>query len=388
MIASQLLDPSVPHAAVLDAVRRSWRRFDHAQYVLCIALRRLFRDYAHRGAGYARFDDWAEDELGIPGKLAWTFSLLGRDLERLPRTREALERGEITYTKAREYARMATAEDDADWVEFARSHTNREVERRVRHVEMRSPPVKTVTSRMDVDEAQVTRAAREKLCRVLDEPVAEEKVLPRLAAMFVEERVEVAGPGRPARPYLSLQLCPSCLATWAPVPGEDVEVPLDRWLDELRDGAEVTALIESQLCDCEDMRHRRDLCPRVEPSAGEGPSGRHVPEIVRREVEARDGFRCRVPGCRESGPLELSHLVAFADGGPMTAGNVVQHCRTHNALIATGRIRVEGVAPFEHYRLADGTYLGVGHDPVPRRRPVSHVGDPPAARRLSVEASA
>jgi hypothetical protein len=359
---------------VLDAVRRCWRRFERAQYALCLALRRLFRDNVHRGAGYARFDDYAEEELGIPGRLAWTFSLLGRDLEQLPATREALERGEITYTKAREYARIATPDDDAAWVAFARAHTNREIERRVRLVEMDAPPVRTVVSRLDLDETQVTRAAHEKLVRALDAPVPEDKVLPKLAAAFLREDGGER-PARPARPYLTVQLCPACLATWAPAPGENVDVPLERWLEELRAGGGVTSLLESQLCGCPDVRHRRDLCPREAPSAGEGTEGRHVPGSVRRVVEARDGFRCRVPGCRGSGPLELSHIVAFADGGPMTPGNLVQHCRTHNALILSGRIRVEGVAPFEHYFLADGTYLGVGHDPVPRRRPISRAGN-------------
>jgi uncharacterized protein YifE (UPF0438 family) len=131
MHTSRLLDPAVPHDIVSDVVRRRWSEVERVQFDLCVALRRLFRDNVHRSKGFSRFSDYTEVEFGIPEKLAWTFSLLGKDFERLPRTREAVERGELTYTKVREFARIATPETEDSWVEFARSHTNREIERRV-----------------------------------------------------------------------------------------------------------------------------------------------------------------------------------------------------------------------------------------------------------------
>ncbi len=100
-----------------------------------------------------------------------------------------------------------------------------------------------------------------------------------------------------------------------------------------------------------------------------------MPKAVRRHVEARDGHRCRVPGCTCPGPLEFSHLERYADGAPTTPATVAQHCRAHNTMIETGRLVVKGRAPFEKYFLGDGTFLGTGGDPGPAPRRFPHVGN-------------
>jgi hypothetical protein len=375
MHTSRLLDPAVPHDLVCDVVRRRWDEVERGQFELCVGLRRLFRDNVHRSLGFSKFSDYTEFEFGIPEKLAWTFSLLGKDLERLPRTREAVERGDLTYTKVREFARLATPETEDSWVEFARSHTNREIERRVQRGtgEERTTEVK---SRLTPREVQAARGAREKLGKKLGKPVTAEKVLPMLATMFVEGELQDDGPTpKKPGPYLSIQLCPSCLDTWVPVPKENAEVDLDEWLEALKSGADVVNLVGGQLCDCEDVKHRRDCCPRTPLGTGEPARNRHVPAAVKRIVEARDGFRCRVPGCGCAGPLEFSHLERFADGAPMAPEVLVQHCATHNVQLEAGSLRVEGQAPFEQYFQSDGTYLGVGYDPVPRSPGMSHMGN-------------
>jgi hypothetical protein len=61
-------------------------------------------------------------------------------------------------------------------------------------------------------------------------------------------------------------------------------------------------------------------------------------------------------------------------------------CATCNDLIETGRLRVEGEAPFESYHLADGTFLGWGFDHEPHvgncgDPPKEALGDPPEGRR-------
>ena len=62
---------------------------------------------------------------------------------------------------------------------------------------------------------------------------------------------------------------------------------------------------------------------------------RHVSASVRRAVWARDEGRCAFVGadgrCRETGWLELHHVVPFARGGPTSAENLELRCRAHNA---------------------------------------------------------
>jgi hypothetical protein len=76
-----------------------------------------------------------------------------------------------------------------------------------------------------------------------------------------------------------------------------------------------------------------------------GPEGsRYIPVAVRREVMARDGYRCAVPGCDAMSGLEFCHLRAHADGGPTSRSNLFLGCGAHNDLMRTGHLRVEGTA--------------------------------------------
>ena len=106
---------------------------------------------------------------------------------------------------------------------------------------------------------------------------------------------------------------------------------------------------------------------------------------VRRRIEARDGFRCRVPGCQNAVPLENSHVTPHREGVPATEEYIGQHCASCNTLIEAQRLTVKGLYPFEEYWLADGTYLGVGYDPTPRlgdsRKRPDEGESPPESRR-------
>jgi len=141
------------------------------------------------------------------------------------------------------------------------------------------------------------------------------------------------------------------------------------------------------LCDCGE-NHRRDMCPEYRPSKGPAPTSRHVPAAVRRRIEARDGFRCRTPGCENPVPLQASHLKPFRDGTPMTEEFLCQHCAGCNDLIEAKKIKIEGEAPLERYYRPDGSFRGYGFD----HRAFPHVGpdgrlireatgDPPEGRR-------
>ena len=388
---SGLLDPTLSHDVVRETVHGAWRAQQRAEFDVCLGLRRLFRDNVHRGRGFARFSDFTEHEFGIPVKLAWTFSALGKHLERLPRTRAAVEAGEIGYTKVREFMRVATARDEAEWIEFAKTHTNRELEARVSRAGDESlgrehRPAQEIPSRLTATEVQATRKARELLTKATGRTVPRQELLGKLATAVAEGTLPLSTEKKPAeRPeeprrsaagrYATIALCPCCAETWVPVTGFDMEVRLDDWLRDLREGAEFVNLLEGQLCDCTDVKHRRDRCPHATPRESGPAKSRHVPAATRRIVEARDGHRCRVPGCTCDGPLEFSHLEPFAEGAPTIPETVVQHCRAHNAMIETGRLVVKGRAPFERYFLADGTPLGTGGDPRPATPGMSHVVD-------------
>ncbi len=104
------------------------------------------------------------------------------------------------------------------------------------------------------------------------------------------------------------------------------------------------------VADLERRRMAEVLRPRLEPISGSASRGgtRHVPAAMRRAVWRRDGGRCAFEGphgrCRETGRLELHHVVPFARGGPTTVANLALRCRAHNAYEGD----LAGLAPARH----------------------------------------
>src|SRR5262245_28912958 len=68
---------------------------------------------------------------------------VGRALRRLPQSGEALLAGELTYSRAREVTRVATSDDEAAWLDLARTLPMRSLERRVVEAAGNKPPSRT-----------------------------------------------------------------------------------------------------------------------------------------------------------------------------------------------------------------------------------------------------
>ena len=120
--------------------------------------------------------------------------------------------------------------------------------------------------------------------------------------------------------------------------------------DALGTSNEVSATDERETLDGHDVAKAREKYPiqaaldsvRTELSTGPGlRSGRraHVPNVVRRAVLERDGFRCTYTSpegerceCRRF--LQIHHERAWAKGGPETLENLRLLCAPHNQLLA------------------------------------------------------
>ena len=391
-----LLDPAVPLTRVAAHVKKRWRQHQRVELELSLGLRRLFRDCAHRGNGTGNFATYAEREFDIPPKLTWTFSNLGEHLERLPMLVTAMESGEVTYTKAREFAPYIQPEDQREWIEFARKATNRAIESRVakwnadrlgkEYVEK-----KKVTSSLNGLEAQAVRQAREQLLKATDQFIPETKLLPALATMLVEGKLGTAEDdsgkklkaSKTREPYLAIAPCPCCLTTFVPVPGANMPVAAFEFLDRMRKGGDVVNLIPHYFCDCENELHRRDECPRLRgEKIAANSTSRYVSAEAQQMIDARDGFRCRVPGCLNQLPLENGHIHKFCEGGPTTPKNMATQCKSCNALIEEESLVVIGIAPYEKYYLRDGTFLGWGFNPTPFNS-IPHVGQGDGSGRVA-----
>jgi hypothetical protein len=90
---------------------------------------------------------------------------------------------------------------------------------------------------------------------------------------------------------------------------------------------------------------------------------------LQREVYERDGWRCTVPGCTCTGPLNPHHIELRSQGGSDEKKNLTSVCFFHHIdFIHTGKIRVTGEAPdnliWEIGIQDDGTPLYVYHGDV------------------------
>ncbi|HEY3174719.1 MAG TPA: HNH endonuclease signature motif containing protein [Candidatus Polarisedimenticolia bacterium] len=74
-----------------------------------------------------------------------------------------------------------------------------------------------------------------------------------------------------------------------------------------------------------------------------------APEILKESrkhtIFTRDGWICRVPGCRSRADLHAHHLVFRSRGGPDAAWNVATVCAPHHRMIHAGFIQARGRAP-------------------------------------------
>ncbi len=91
---------------------------------------------AWRGRGFASFDDYCREHIGLSPSSVVTRMVLARRLEWVPAIGEALERGRIGYEAAALVARVATVATAHDWIERAEDRTVKHLREEVDAVEM------------------------------------------------------------------------------------------------------------------------------------------------------------------------------------------------------------------------------------------------------------
>jgi hypothetical protein len=95
--------------------------------------RKLYRDL-----GYASIHQYAELALGFKKSKTSQFLRLSESLKELPRLRRSMAAGELSWTKAREVAKVATPKTEAAWIREARKSPRRVLESRVAEARRRA----------------------------------------------------------------------------------------------------------------------------------------------------------------------------------------------------------------------------------------------------------
>jgi hypothetical protein len=309
-----------------------------------------------------------------------------RALDEMPRTRRALDAGDLSMSAvrvlvaAREVDSEAFARAEAQLVEAARIHSLGDFQRvaalwRMRVERARSmDPEEGLRSRRRLH-ASVSFLGMVRVDGDLDPESGETLMTALRAILDAESRTRGNDHDRrsPAqrRADALTEICRQWLdrSDRPSVGGERPHVTLTVAVEAFRQHVDASngpteldhaGPIESQsvrrlTCDASVMRVV--MSGRSEP-LDVGRRMKVVPPTMRRAVIVRDRT-CRFPGCdRPHTWCDAHHVVHWADGGPTAASNLVLLCRPHHRLIhRPGRFRLELVDGRPLFRRSDGSVL-------------------------------
>jgi len=366
--------PGLPAAEVDAALKASLAVLQQAESISVLWFGEIVRRRIYRNFGCSSIQQYAEERLGFSHSKLRQFLRLTRALADLPELRAAVAEGEVPWTRARVVASVATKKTESRWVDAARTRSRRDLEVAVKRARregeearqgqvlmplnrpvdvpnrgaVESAPVEVpITRLLRLTPVQAARyeALVEKLRKQHVAGSPEDLVLAGLEGLVEAtrtarraggERTRGAGenpppgviPGvDPARAAASdngnVDSIPDRASfdppSRCPVPTHQVVVHL---CPQCGEGAVTAggrprklslAALQAVLCDT-----------RV--SVPGQPNRSSVPPRLRRIVLERDGFACRVRGCRNTRFLEVHHVTPRRAGGSHRLENLLTVC--------------------------------------------------------------
>lgn len=318
--------------AEIVAARRTQRGAEHR---LALLLARMGTEKLFRPLGYTSLAAYARIVLELSAKATWDLARLGRRLAELPILDRAMAEGVVDWTKAREISRILTPENEAAWVEHARTHNAREVERDANYSKFGdmpptgepAPDQPPQRRRMvlDLDAADydtiVQGLALARFRGGLTPDEADDGVLIAALVRSNTDELKSEHPPTGERYRVVIHHCDTCKKT---------------------EGAS-EAVIGEALCDCQvvDMR----------PGPDEGTGMRTIPLRKRWKVLHRAGWKCEVPGCHNKFWLDIHHVDGWVRVRRHEYSRLVAVCCAHHravhegwmalGLTATGQVSVK-----------------------------------------------
>lgn len=334
---------------------------------------------------------WLSWRCGLSAGVAREHIRVGRALGELPRTKDAFERGEISYSKVRAVTRIATPEMEAELLEMATLATASQLEtivsafRRARadegtsalgrhcgrylHIHTDGDGTVWIRARLSPEDGATVLAAIESTRQELEEES------PNVSAETSEAGVHVPEDRFAASCADALvAICEAHQAAgprrgYASGPKASVVVHVDRQVLEDA-GAEGCAHVEG-VGAVSAHTVQRLVCDAALSTVAFLPDGtavpegrtRQIPDSLRRAVRTRDGG-CRWPGCERRRYVDVHHVVFVSRGGRTKLTNLTTLCRAHHRLVHEGG-----------YRLAMDRHAAVtvttpGGSELPRRTPL------------------
>lgn len=311
------------HRDFLD-LTRSTNQLVHTTLTL---IRRIDDRGGYFELGCTSIVHYVELACGVSNVTARDRVRIALALGTLPAIDTALAEGRLSYSKVRAITRVATPENEGEWLDTALAETAHALDSIVARARRgQAPP-----ERLLYEEAITAESTR----MVVELP-AEEMQLVQQALDGV--RKQAGGTIAPAEALVLMAA--DCLAgnvgTVQSAERYTVVVHVD---DE---GGTVET--ETGRATLPRQTVERLLCDAAVRTSQRGEVGRRtrtIPTSTRRAIELRHRGRCAVPACKNRLWLEAHHRVPWHRGGDHTMENLVLLCTRHHQLVHDGKLRVD-----------------------------------------------
>jgi HNH endonuclease len=322
-------DPVTLHEALVRGAR--WRSALDADELA--QLRRAKEVRLWRDHGYATMTEYLESELGYAPRTITERIRVAEALEALPELEDALAAHEIAFSAVKELTRVVSPEKQRAWLDHVKGKNLRQIEEAVQGLPYGADPGAPKSSklrrqRLSYDDVLPETVALERQARLAaNESAGSAGRLDDNAFLALVMRSFVSGTAtdevpRPAY-QISITTCRDCKRGWQHGAGREFPI------------AQPT--LDRAMCDAEHLGALDAESPERLTSS--------VTPRLRRQVFARDGYRCANPPCRSTRNLEIHHVEHQEHGGNHALRNITLMCGACHALHHDGLLVVRGTAP-------------------------------------------
>lgn len=316
---------------------------------------------------------WLNWQCGIDLGAAREKVRVAHALEKLPGIAAAMQRGELSYSKARALTRVACEKNEVYFLSIALHGTAAHVEKLVRCYrraqesqelsrDVRQQATRQVSYFHDQDGSLVIKARLPAeigalVIQALDAAMTD----PAVSEVFAEPPAEATACSTVVRASQRAswgarradalgRIAESFLKHGAQAlsGGERHQIVVHVDAQALRDGCEGRCELENGPSLPVETARRlacdASIVSVLEDARGEpldvGRKTRSIPPALRRALVARDRG-CRFPGCSNTRYVDAHHIRHWAHGGETKLSNLVQLCRFHHRQVHEGRVMVQ-----------------------------------------------
>lgn len=369
----------------LDALKQSLARIEEEQknsvlWFAEILHRRLFHEL-----GYSSIWLFATEALEFSQSRAAQYVRLAKVVQRFPALKKAVASGELEWTKAREVGRVATTENEQQWVERAKTCSRRELQAQAkeakqraalaREAKQRTIQAKDAQQRTDQAGAAGTEATQSptETAPVAQLPIDQVTVgnlapppgdppvrvsfelEPHQLARYDRLMERIRQHGIRSEPAdVLLEALDALTETSTPrlacqAPAASTDLTKEDSTDGTRVPSDAPTIPHRTIAPYQVVIHKCEDCKRLSTPTVRGtkqldaaaaaavccdntvvgPDGVNrsaIPPRIRRLVLARDGNQCSTPACTHTRFLQVHHLTQRVEAGPNDPANLITLC--------------------------------------------------------------